>query len=265
MLECLKKNKRKIVLYGIIGFLLSLIISEIPYWVGDIKTIVPSDTQAKDILSFLGGYLSAAGSIVLACVAIGQTEYTNDINDRLLKLQENTYWEIHKPTIAVDYVNLHNELYNNTVLNVDYNGRVYYTDVGRLNNNVQRGCIEIKLINTGRSAIYNCKVKEITSFPEELKYGIENTDSKHSAAFNLLPKESITINLYVWCDAIKRFALKEIKEISLTFKCINDYNEECNLRLTISGEICKSDPCLYEGELVATHHPVVTKLECKLI
>lgn len=265
MLEDLKKNKYKIVLCGIIGFLFSLIISEIPYWMGNVKIIVPSDTEAKDILSFLGGYLASVGSMALAWVAIKQTDYANGINDRLLKLQENTYWEMHKPTIAVDYVNLHDELYNNTVLNKDYNGRVYYTDVGRLNSNVQRDCIEIKLINTGRSAIYNCKVKEITSFPEELTYGIENTDSKHSAAFNLLPKESIAINLYVWCDAIKRFALKEIKEISLTFKCINDYNEECNLRLTISGEICKSAPCLYEGELVATHHPVVTKLECKLI
>lgn len=266
MLEELKKKKCRIAVYAILCCLGCLIIAEVPYWIGKMKIIITSDTDSGDILTFLGTYLSAMGTVILGYITSKQTDYANNINNRLLTLEEKNYLEAHKPAISVDYVKLHNELYDDIAKKTEYDGKVYYADIiGAKNTNVPCEWIELSLTNSGKSGIYNCKLKEVTSSPEKLEYSSYNICSAHSSAFNLAPKEHVSINLYVPKDVVKCFASRELEVISLRFYCTNDYNEEYNLKLSIYGEVSVLGAYSYEDTLVPTSHPHYTKIEWDLI
>ena len=64
MLDVLKKYKYQVIKYAIIVFIGSLLIVQLPYWLGDIVTIIRTDFEPADILGFLGDYISAFGTIV---------------------------------------------------------------------------------------------------------------------------------------------------------------------------------------------------------
>lgn len=266
MLEKLKKMKCRIAVYAILCCLVCLIIAEVPYWIGKMRIIITSDTDSGDILTFLGTYLSAMGTVILGYIAIKQTDYANDINNRLLTLEEKSYLETHKPAISVDYIKLHNELYDDITKKSGYDGKVYYADIiGEKNEKVPREWIELSLTNSGKSGIYNCKLKEITSTPEKLEYSSYSIYGAHSSAFNLAPKEHVSINLYAPKDVVKCFASKKLEAISLRFYCTNDYNEEYNLKLSIFGEVSVLGAYSCEDTLVPTAHPHYTKIEWDLI
>lgn len=263
MLDLLNKHKKTLFKYILVAFIASLLIVQIPYWIGKWWLIIPTDFEASDVLSFLGDFISAIGTILLGWYAIIQTDKANDTNDRLLAIEEQRYQEDHQPVIVVDSVILHNTSFKNTPLYLDANkqydtgSRLYYVDAAfEKSVNEERACIEIKITNTGRTGIYNCQIKSISSVPEELKYGIQNIDSFHSASFSLSPSNSMPIHLYVYPNVIERFSIMNLNQIKITLECVNNYNEKYIIALTIKGD-CELYSPRYEDMLVPTQHPVV--------
>lgn len=257
------KKYLKYLFWAIIIFIGCLLFVQIPYWIGNRCLIIKTNFCAGDVLSFLGAYIAAAGTIFLGSITIKQTQQANDISNRVLDLEEKRYTEEHQPVIAIDCVNLHDKSFNDIAKNVSYKGRVYYVDANYLGTvNDERACFEIKVVNTGRTGIYNCVVKEISSFPEEFKNSSVNIDSAEAAPFNLLTGGKLDLNLFVYPNAIERFAQKKIQSVKIVFECINDFNEKYRLSLTVSGDITLYGN-RYEQMLVPTPHPIVWKLECE--
>ena len=81
-------------------------------------------------------------------------------------------------------------------------------------------------------------------------------------AFHLLSGDKLDLNLFVYPNAIERFAQKKIQSVKIVFECINDFNEKYQLSLTVSGDITLYGNS-YEQMLVPTPHPIVWKLECE--
>ena len=128
--------------------------------------------------------------------------------------------------------------------------------------NDERACFEIKIVNTGHTGLYNCVIKEINSFPEEFKNSSTNIDSAQTAPFNLGAGERIDLNLYLYPNAIERFAQKKIEKVQILIECLNDFNERYQLTLTIFGNIVLYGN-RYEDMLVPTPHPIIWELNCK--
>lgn len=267
MLELLKKYKKVIIISIIVVFIVCLLIAQVPFWIGKWIVIIPTDFEPDHILSFLGDYIASIGTILLGWYAIKQTDKANDTNDRLLAIEEQRYQEDHQPVIVVDSVILHNTSFKNTPLYLDADkqydtgSRLYYVDAAfEKSVNEERACIEIKITNTGRTGIYNCQIKSISSVPEELKYGIQNIDSFHSASFSLSPSNSMPIHLYIYPNVIERFATMKLNQIKITIECVNNYNEKYIISLSIKGN-CELFGPRYEDMLVPTPHPTVWDIQ----
>lgn len=246
-------------------FVICLLFVQIPYWVGDRHLIIKTDFSAGDVLSFIGAYIAAIGTIFLGNITIKQTKQANDISNRVLELEEKRYREDHQPVLTIDCVNLHDESFNSIAKNVSYEGRVYYVDAHCLNTiNDERACFEIKLVNTGRTGLYNCVVGEISSCPDELKKSLTNLDLACAAPFNLSVGERLDLNLFLYPNVIDRFAKNELQSIKIVIECINNFNEKYRLSFTISGDIILAGN-RYEKMLVPTSHPIVWEVECEKI
>jgi len=244
-------------------FVVCLLCVQIPYWIGNRWLIIKTDFTAGDVLSFLGAYGAAVGTIFLGSITIKQTEKANDISNRVLDLEEKRYREDHQPVITIDCVNLHSVSFNSVAKNVSYQGRVYYVDANYLNTiNDERACFEIKVVNTGRTGLYNCVIKKISSLPDEFKNSAINTDSAEAAPFNLAAGEKIDLNLFLYPNAIERFAQKKVHQVQIVLECVNDFNEKYRLTLTISGKIVLYGN-RYEEMLVPTPHPIIWELHCE--
>lgn len=262
ILELLKKYKWKIVLFGILCFGLCLLVVQIPYWIGDIKTMIWTDFSAESVLGFLGDFLSAAGTVILGWVAMKQTDYANKISDRLLMLEERRYNDEHKPAIVLDWVKLHDSSYRKIAMNVAYPGRLYYVDSPNYDPNTKDGFWEMNIINTGTTGIYNCVVEKVSSVPDELKIDCIAGDI-WDAPFNLKPGESMELNLYVNPDIIERYAQKKIESITLRLRCINNFGEKYCMTFTVAGR-AKEYTDRYEKMLIPTPHSVKWEMECEL-
>lgn len=257
------KKYLKYLFGGIVIFFVCLLLVQIPYWIGDKYSIIETDFSAGEVLSFLGAYIAAAGTIFLGCISIKQTEQANNTSNRVLGIEERRYKEDHQPVITIDCVNLHNTSFNSVAKNTPYAGRVYYVDANYLNTvNDERACFEIKVINTGRTGIYNCVMKGISSSPIELKYSSTNIDLAEAAPFNLAVGATLDLNLFLYPNVIERFAQRKIQNIKVVFECINDFNEKYILTLTISGNIVLIGN-RYEEMLVPTPHPIIWELDCE--
>lgn len=88
IIEWLKIHRKKIILYSFIGFVvvfnIGLLFVQVPYWIGNKVPLIKTDFYPEDVLSFLGDFISAAGTIILGIIAIIQTdkayELANDAN-----------------------------------------------------------------------------------------------------------------------------------------------------------------------------------------
>lgn len=257
------KKYLKYIVVAIAIFIICLLCVQIPYWIGNKCIIIKTDFSAGDVLSFLGAYIAAVGTVFLGNITIKQTSQANNISNRVLDLEEKRYKEEHDPVLVVDCVNLHNKSFNSIAKNISYQGRVYYVDANYLKTiNDERACFEIKVVNTGRTGIYNCAIKEISSFPPELKNSCTNFDLAAAAPFNLSTGDRIDLNLFLYPNVIERFAQKKIQSISIVFECINDFNETYKVTLTILGNITLYGN-RYEEMLIPTSHPIKWKLECE--
>ena len=261
MLDILKKYKRKIIIYGIMGFITCLLIIQVPYWIGESKVIIKTHFEAADILGFLGDYIAAFATLILGWIAIKQTEKANNISDRVAELEVAKHIEEHDPVVLIDWVKLHDFSYNDVACKIGFEGQLYYIDAKYENNiNEQRQCIEINFINTGRSGIYNCKLEEVISQPEELKKSII-LQGFSDAPFVLETGKKIKFNLFVYPNVVERFAVREIEKIQLIFSCVNDFNEKYKLIFDIEGTVEFMGNNRYEGQLVPSPHPVKWKLK----
>lgn len=263
MRDLFDKNKNKIIKYGVLGFVGFLFIVQLPYWIGNFIVIIQTDYAASDVLAFLGNYISACGTIVLGWIAIKQTdqangmsEKANNISDRVAQLEIAKHIAEHDPVVLVDWVKLHDFSYNNTACNVGFDGQLHYIE-GQYDNNIneQRQCIEINLINTGRTGIYNCQLEEVNSTPTELKRGTTFLGIK-DAPFVLKTGKEVKFNLFMYSNIVERFAVKKITNIQLVFSCVNDFNEKYTLFFDVEGafEFHGNNRC--EGQLVPCPHPV---------
>lgn len=263
ILELLKKYKRKIISYGILCFVICLLIVQIPYWIGDVKTIIWTDFSAEAVLGFLGDFISATGTVVLGWIAMKQTDYANEISDRVLKLEERKYDDDHKPAIILDWVKLHDSSYREIAHNVSYQGRLYYVNSPNYGPNTKDGYWEMNIINTGTTGIYNCVVEKVSSVPEELKIDCIAGDS-WDAPFNLKPGENMELNLYVNPDIIERYAQKKIESITIRLKCINNFGEKYRITFTVAGRAIEYTN-RYEQMLIPTPHSVKWEMQCELV
>lgn len=59
-------------------FVVCLLCVQIPYWIGNRWLIIKTDFTAGEVLSFLGAYGAAVGTIFLGSITIKQTEKAND-------------------------------------------------------------------------------------------------------------------------------------------------------------------------------------------
>lgn len=263
IIELLKKHKKRIVAYGIIGFVICLLIVQVPYWIGSIKTIIRTDFEAADVLAFLGSFLSALGTVILGWIAVKQADQANEISDRLLKIEEQRYIDEHKPIVVVDWVKLHDSLYGNIAKNVNYTGRLYYVNSPLYDLNAKDGFWEINIINTGCTGIYNCIVEKVISIPEELILDCSCSESG-ARPFNLKISENMELNLYVNLDVIERYAQKKIETIMLQLRCINDFGEKYRITLSVSGNAIEYTN-RYEQMLIPTPHSVKWDIKCEKI
>lgn len=255
MLDVLKKYKYQVIKYAIIVFIGSLLIVQLPYWLGDIVTIIRTDFEPADILGFLGDYISAFGTIVLGWIAIKQTDKANSISDRVAELELAKHKEEHEPVILIDWVKLHDFSYNNIACKVGFDGQLHYIDAKyEKNTNEERQCIEINLINTGRSGVYNCKLEQVNSQPKELNKSAVSVVGGDTP-FVLKAKEQLKINLYTYPNVVERFAVREIEKIQLVFLCVNDFNEKYKLIFDIEGTVKFMGNNRCEGQLVPCTHP----------
>lgn len=256
MLNIIRMYKSKIIRYVIIGFIGCLFIVQLPYWIGEIKVIIKTDFSAGDILSFLGDYISAIGTILLGWIAVKQTEMANNISERVAKLEVAKHKEEHEPVVVIDWVKLHDFSYNRKACKADFDGQLHYIDAKYENDiNEERQCIEIKFINTGKSGIYNCKLEKVNSQPEELKrstISLGVTDRP----FVLKVGEELKFNLFVYPNVVERFAVREIKKLQLEFSCVNDFNEKYKLVFDIEGTVKFMGNNRCEGQLTPCPHPV---------
>ena len=259
ILNLLKTYKRKIVKYGIIIFILCLFTVQLPYWIGDIKTIIQTDFSASDVLGFLGNFLASFGTIVLGYVTMKQTEEANAISDRLLQLEERKYNAEHEPTVVVDWVKLHNSSYHSVANNIKFPGRLYYVDSPKYNPNDRDGYWEIRIINTGITGLYNCDIMRISSDPEELQYC-----EIDPIPFNLKAGECIDLALYLNSDIVERYAQRKIKAVSIVLKCINNFGEKYLITLVVSGN-CVLFGNRYEEMLIPNVHPIKWKVKSELV
>ena len=261
MLDLLKKHKGIIIKTIIIVFISCLLIAQIPFWIGKWRVFIPTEMDESDILSFLGDFISAIGSILLGWYAIKQTDKANNTNDRLLAIEEQRHREDHQPSVIVESVILHNTTFTQTPLHGDKESRLYYVDANYEHTvNDERACIEIKIVNTGNTGIFNCQVKTISSFPEEMASGIQNFDEFWSAPFTLLPESSISLHLYTYPNVIERFATRKIKYINLTVNCVNRFNEKYTIFLKLEGNV-ELHGNRYEDMLGPTPHPIVWEVQ----
>lgn len=256
MLDIIRKYIVKIIIYGILGFIGCLFIVQFPYWLGKIKVVIETDFEASDVLGFLGNYISALGTIILGWIAIKQTEKANDISKKVAELEVSKYIEEHDPVVLIDWVKLHDFSYNTIACNVGFNGQLHYIDANYESSiNEERQCIEMKLINTGRSGIYNCQLVEVKSQPEELKYTTISMGISDNP-FVLKAGEELKFNLFVYPNVVERFAVKKIKKIQVVLSCVNDFNEKYKLLFDIEGayEFGGNNRC--EGQLIPSPHPI---------
>lgn len=256
MLDLIKKYKYKIIFYAIIGFVICLLLIQIPYWIGKEATLIKTDFEAPDILSFLGNYISAFGTIVLGWIAIKQTDKANQISDKVAELERAKYDENHRPSVIIDWVKLHDFEYNNIACKTDFNGQLRYINANyEVDSNEQRQCIEIKFINTGHTGIYNCDLFEVNSEPEEFSKS-DITLGVMDEPFVLKTSEEIKFNLFVYPNAVERFALTQIAKINLVFTCVNDFNEKYKMIFNIEGTAICAGNNRCEGQLIECTHPV---------
>jgi hypothetical protein len=68
----LKLWKKISVILGL--FIIPMLLIQIPYWLGKIVVLIPTDFEASDILSYFGSFISALGTVALGAVAIWQNE-----------------------------------------------------------------------------------------------------------------------------------------------------------------------------------------------
>lgn len=263
MLEILKRNKKKIVLSTIIGFVGCLFIIQLPYWIGRIKVLIDTDYSASYVLAFLGNYISAIGTIILGWIAIKQTEQANKISENANRISEKMaeleiakHIEEHDPVILVEWVKLHNSSYNDIACKEGFDGKLHYIRAKfEKNVNEERQCIEINLLNTGRSGIHNCKLEKVCSTPEEIEKDFSLLGDL-DAPFALKAGADIKFNLFLYPNVVERFAIKELQSIQIMFSCINDYNEKYYLILDIAGAISHMGNNRYEDLLFPRPHPV---------
>ena len=261
MLEILKKYRRKIIMYGIIGFIGCIFIIQFPYWIGESKAIIETHFKPADILGFLGDYLAAFGTLILGWIAIMQTEKANSTSDKVAELEVAKHIEEHNPVILIEWVKLHNFSYNDVACKVGFDGQLHYIKAKYENDvNEKRQCIEINFINTGRCGIYNCQLEEVISQPEELKRNPVNSGFS-DAPFVLEPGEKLKVNLFVYPNVVERFAVREIDNIQLIFSCVNAFNEKYKLFFDIEGTIKFMGNNRYEDQLVPCSHPVKWKFK----
>lgn len=263
MLDILRRNKGRIITYGILGFIACLVIIQIPYWLGEIKVIIKTDFDASDVLGFLGDYISAMGTIILGWIAVKQTDKANSmsekanyISDRVARLETAKHVEEHDPVVLIDWVKLHDFSYNDVACKVGFKGQLHYIDAQYERDiNERRQCIEINLINTGRTGIYNCKLEKVYSQPEELKKSPGITGFSDNP-FVLKTGEELNFNLFLYPNVVERFAVRKIENIQLVFSCVNDFNEKYRLVFDIQGAFEYMGNNRYEGQLVPYPHPV---------
>ena len=263
LLETLKKNKNKIVICTMIGFVACLFIVQLPYWIGRIKVLIDTDYSASDVLAFLGNYISAIGTIILGWIAIKQTEQANKIsdnanriNERVAELEIARHIEEHDPVILIEWVKLHDFSYNKIACKDGFDGKLHHVRAKfEKNVNESRQCIEINLLNTGKSGIHNCKLEKVCYIPEELEKDFSCLGDL-DAPFALKAGSEIKFNLFLYPNVVERFAIRELQSIQIMFSCINDYNEKYYLILDIEGAVSHMGNNRYEGLLFPRPHPV---------
>lgn len=259
VLSLLKKHLKKIIygiIFGIIGFVGCLFVVQFPYWIGESRVLIRTHFGAADVLGFLGDYITAFGTLTLGLIAIKQTEKANSISDKVAELEAAKHKEEHDPVILIDWVKLHDFSYNQIACKVGFDGQLHYIDAKFENDiNEERQCIEINFINTGRSGIYNCKLEEVSSQPDELK-GRSAFTGVSDAPFSLETGKNLKLNLFVYPNAVERFAIREIEKIRLVFSCVNDFNEKYNLIFDIEGAIKLLGNNRCDAQLVPSTHPV---------
>lgn len=96
-----------------------------------------------------------------------------------------------------------NFTYNSIACKVGFDGQLHYVD-GKYENSIneERQCIELNLINTGRSGVYNCKLEQVNSQPEELKRSIASVGVSDEP-FVLKAGEQLKFNLYTYSNVVE--------------------------------------------------------------
>lgn len=78
--------KRLIIYLLLLGGGIQLFIQSV-YWIGRWKGII-TDFSAGDMLGFWGSFLAFIGTFILGAIALWQNKKVNDINERLLEIEE---------------------------------------------------------------------------------------------------------------------------------------------------------------------------------
>lgn len=228
MLKLIKDNKNKIIKYAVAIFIGSILIIQIPYWVGNFKLLILTDFTAGDILGFLGDFMSAIGTVVLGWVAIMQADKANDISNRVLSLEEKRYTEDHVPAVTVEFVKLREGEYN-IPLNLNFVGRTYILT----HSNTEKAFIEIELINTGKCAIYGCELNKVLLDDQLFDNKIEKISGSFlNRQFNLIDN-NMKFFLCLEEKYVEDFAKGVIKKLKIEFDCKNGFGEKYKLEINI--------------------------------
>lgn len=190
---------KKLIQYIVWGFFAILLSVQIPYWLGNIVTVIHTDYSADNILDFIGGYLSFIGTVILGIITVYLSKKSNDINDRLVLLEEKAKMPIVK-MIEINLSDCSKSMYiDKKSLYYRLDNQVIKTNSDTPNSHLHYDySIEIKLCNISDNTLCDLLVSEaelisIDSTPlflgdqtiKENTHNIIKSDSDVSIRFNV--------------------------------------------------------------------------------
>ncbi len=97
----LKKHKKAIILWALIGFFIPIIIVHLLFkWYSGIDFLV-AEWSAGDLLSYMGTILTFIGTIVLSVLALQASNKANELSKKVIEIEQDRYRLEMRPFVIV--------------------------------------------------------------------------------------------------------------------------------------------------------------------
>lgn len=154
MKKFLKKYKKAIILWGLVGFFVPLIVVHLLFkWYSGIDFLV-AEWSAGDLLGYIGTIFTFVGTIVLSILALQASNKANELSKKVIEIEQDRYHLEMRPFVIVSNWEAY-EIDSKTLVD---DPKEKYIQIGMYKTGKALG-LALELTNTTQSCItvqYNC-------------------------------------------------------------------------------------------------------------